>query len=225
MRWQVARVGAFDFGNKEIGEAADAIEWLGIWEGLVDSVALEIGEGAPSDEVGRQTAFAVAGENGFKLPKVIGGVERVRKMSSPAKLEPSGKRLVREVEGEEVLKVVKGKEKVRHSGALAPVVGGALVVVAVVEIEVGPDANGDFFVLFADGLIALLEGGKFPGLGDGVLRSEYPEGRLEAAAGQGLLIEKRLQTLEVGPLGLSFANDQMACAGHGDQIAGCGMPA
>jgi hypothetical protein len=215
MRWQAARVGAFDFGDEEIGEAVDTVEGRGIREGLVDSVALEIGEGAPSDEVGRQTAFAVAGENGFKLPMVIGGVKRVRKMSSPAKLQPSGKRLLSEMEGEEVLKIMKGKEKVRHSGAFAPVVGGALVIVAVVEVEVGPDTNGrGFFVLLADGLIALLEGGKFPGLGDGVLRSENPEVRLEAAAGQGLLPEKCLQTLEVGPLGLSFANDQMACAGY-----------
>jgi hypothetical protein len=130
------------------------------------------------------------------------------------------------MEGEEVLKVVKGEEKVRQGGPFATVVGGTLVIVAVVEIEVGPDANGrGFFVLLADGPVALREGGKFPGLGDGVLRGKNPEGRLKAAAGQGLLIEKRLQSLEVSPFGLSFANDQMACAGHGDQIAGCGMPA
>lgn len=120
---------------------------------------------------------------------------------------------------------MKGKKEVGQGGGLAPVVGGAIVIVAEVEVEVGPDADGDFFVLFADSAVALLECRKFARLGDGVLRSEYPEGRLEAAAGQGLLIEKRLQSLEVGPLGLPFANDQMACAGHGHQMAGCGMPA
>jgi hypothetical protein len=173
-RCQAAGVGAFDFGDEEIGEVADAVEGRGIREGLVDSVVLEIGEGAPSDEVGRQTAFAVAGKNGFKLPKVIGGVERVRKMSSPAKLKPSGKWLVSEMEGEEVLKIVKGKKEVGQGGGLAPVVGGASVIVAVVEVEVGPDADGDFFVLFADSAVAPPESRKFARLSDGVWRGEYP---------------------------------------------------
>ncbi len=105
-------VGSLDFRDEKIGELVDTAEIVQAGDGLVWKAAFEVSEGLPSDEVGWQPRFAVGGENGFKLPHVIGRMERCLEMSPPAKLKPSGKRLVCEVQGEEVLKIVKGKEKV-----------------------------------------------------------------------------------------------------------------
>ena len=174
MKLGAARVGALDFRDEKIRELVDSAEIVQAGDGLMCQAAFEVGEGLPSDEVGWQARFAVAGENGFKLPLVIGRMERCLEMSPASKLKPSVKRLVCEVEGEEVLKIVKGKEKVGQGGGLAPVVGGAMVIVAEVEVEVRPDADGDFFVLSADSAVALLESRKFARLGDGVWRGEYP---------------------------------------------------
>ena len=97
MRFSAARVGSLDFRDEKIRELVDTAEIVRAGDGLVWKAAFEIGEGAPSDEVGWQPRFAVAGENGFKLPIIIGRMERCLEMFPPSKLQPSVKRLVCEV--------------------------------------------------------------------------------------------------------------------------------
>jgi len=97
MRFGAARVGTLDFGDEKIRELVDSAEIVQAGDGLVWQAAFEVGEGLPSDEVGWQPRFAVAGENGFKLPHVIGRMEWCLEMSPAAKLKPSVKRLVCEV--------------------------------------------------------------------------------------------------------------------------------
>lgn len=97
MKFGAARVGALDFRDEKIGELVDTAEIVQAGDGLVWQAAFEVSEGLPSDEVGWQPRFAVAGENSFKLPIIIGRMERCLEMSPAAKLKPSVKRLVCEV--------------------------------------------------------------------------------------------------------------------------------
>ena len=90
-------VGSLDFRDEKICELVDTAEIVQAGDGLVWQAAFEVGEGLPSDEVGWQPRFAVAGKNGFKLPIIIGRMERCLEMSPAAKLKPSVKRLVCEV--------------------------------------------------------------------------------------------------------------------------------
>ena len=56
-------------------------------------------------------------------------------------------------------------------------------------------------------------------------RHDELQRRLEGVGWQLLIIEESLQALQIGPFGLSFANDDVACGGHlVNQRAGCGTP-
>ena len=97
MKFGAVRVGTIDFRDEKIRELVDTAEIVQAGDGLVCQAAFEVSEGLPSDEVGWQPRFAVAGENSFKVPHVIGRMEWCLEMSPAAKLKPSGKRLVCEV--------------------------------------------------------------------------------------------------------------------------------
>lgn len=116
------------------------------------------------------------------------------------------------VQGKEVLKVVEGELEVGNTGGLLRVMISAMVVVSVIEVEIRPDLDGCLFIVFPSRLILLFQFTKTATFGNCLLRSDQPQRRLEGAAHQWLLIEKALQPLKVSPLGLSFANDDVAGA-------------
>ena len=55
---------------------------------------------------------------------------------------PLGQRITLKMQSEEVLEVVEGEQEIGDTGSLGGVVSGAVLIVPVVEVEVGPNVDG-----------------------------------------------------------------------------------
>jgi len=100
-----------------------------------------------------------------------------------------------------------------------------VIIVPVVEVEVGPDLNGSVFVLLPRLVIATFYFPEAAAFNDYPFRHDELQRRIEGAGRQFLVVEESLQALQISRLGLTFANDDVARRGHRmDQRAGCGTP-
>lgn len=108
-------------------------------------ISLKVPQRLPGDEVGRKSTFDVAREHTFDFWQVPVGMERFCKMvpaRGASKSNPGGECDAIEMEGKEILEVVKGEEKVRDAGSFGGVEIATVFFVAMVEIKVGPYLDG-----------------------------------------------------------------------------------
>ena len=108
-------------------------------------IGLQISQGSPGHEVGRQTAFAVIGEYPFDFRQIACRMKRRGEMAAVAESKPFRQLNPIKMESEEVLEVMEGKEEVRDACSFSCVMVGTLLVIPVVKVEVGPNFDGGFF--------------------------------------------------------------------------------
>ena len=96
----------------------------------------------------------------------------------------------------------------------------------IVETDTCADnLDGRIFVLLPCPVIAAFQSAEGAVFNNHPFRDDEVQRRLEGTVRQGLLIEKTLQTLQIGPFLLSFADDDVAGTRHDlGQSAGWGMP-
>ena len=112
------------------------------------------------------------------------------------------------VEGKEVLEVVKGKQEVRDAGQLGGVKVGTPMVIAVIEVEVGPNLNGrGLLVGGARSSIGTRQLSESAGRSHRVFRADEEDRRSKGAIHQRLGINEGLEAQQVGALGLASAGE------------------
>ena len=111
------------------------------------------------------------------------------------------------------------EEEVRDPGSFCRVVFSALIIIAMIEIEVGPDLNGSGrSVVCAGPVVSVLDFSKRTSFGDSAHGADEDERSCECFGRQRLGIQKTLQVLQISPLGLPFTDDDVARGGHQGEL-------
>lgn len=170
-----------------------------IGSGLVPEIRLHVAQRFPGDKVSRETALTVTGEDALDLWEIAFGMKRRDKMTKAAgttEFKPLCQGGTIEMQGEEILEIVKREQKVGDAGCLCGIVVGAMVIVAMVEVEVRPDLNGrDFPIVSAGSVVGTLDFPEGASLGNGMHRADKAQGRFKGVGRQWLRVQKTLQAL------------------------------
>lgn len=190
-------------------------------------VGFEISQGRPRHELGRQIALFVTGEDANDFRFIIACVKRRSEMAAAGKaavLKPIRQGRTIEMQREKILKIMEREVKIWDAARLGCVVFSTFLVVSMIKVKVSPDFNGGFAVGLPGFVILAPQLFEATAFCDSLFGRYEAQGRFKHSIWHSLSVQKALQTLEVGSLGFSFANNDVARCRH-RQRAGCGTPA
>ncbi len=145
-------------------------------------------------------------------------------MACTAEAQPRLKILLVQVQREKILEVMEREIEIRETLSLVDVEPGTAIDVPMIKIEVRPYADLGVPILLLGLKEMFLELYVMPIAGHVLILGEELKRHAPNIRGCRKLIEEGLQALDIGPLRVPLADDDMSDSWHGFQSAGWGIP-